>query len=112
MKRFEQMFATFQDVSDLMALDTETKSDPQSAVRLNQCLPGRYRCDDIHASGNTALRLKRLGICEGLMLELIRSGDPLIVEVLGTRVGISRQVAAEISVAPILLTQSAGQLES
>jgi len=45
-----------------------------------------------------ATRLKRLGICEGRQLQLVQSGDPLIVRVVGCRVGVSRSLAEQVLV--------------
>jgi Fe2+ transport system protein FeoA len=46
-----------------------------------------------------AARLKALGICVGREVQLMQSGDPLIVRVLGARVGMARRLAAEVQVA-------------
>lgn len=43
-------------------------------------------------------RLKAMGICVGRKVQLIKHGDPLIVLVLGTRLGISARLATEIVV--------------
>ena len=39
-------------------------------------------------------RLKRLGLCVGRRVELIKGGDPLIVRVFGSRLGLSAELAA------------------
>lgn len=43
-------------------------------------------------------RLKAMGICIGRRVQVIQRGDPLIVCVLGTRLGISARLAHEIIV--------------
>ena len=43
-------------------------------------------------------RLKTLGVCVGRRVELIRSGDPLILKVFGSRLGISAELAARVQV--------------
>jgi Fe2+ transport system protein FeoA len=45
------------------------------------------------ATGQNAIRLKRLGICESRELELIGRGDPMVVRIGESRVGVSRQLA-------------------
>ena len=45
-----------------------------------------------------ATRLKAMGICVGRQVQLVQAGDPLIVRVLGTRVGLSARLAAGIGV--------------
>ena len=45
-------------------------------------------------------RLKSMGVCVGRRLMLVRSGDPMIVKVLGTRIGISARLARNVMVLP------------
>ncbi len=45
-----------------------------------------------------ASRLRALGVCDGRQVELVRSGDPLIVRVMGSRIGISRRLADRVRV--------------
>jgi Fe2+ transport system protein FeoA len=46
-------------------------------------------------------RLKALGVCVGRRLELVKTGDPLIVRVLGARVGLSALLASVVYVESI-----------
>lgn len=48
----------------------------------------------VEADSDDAIRLKSLGICTGRRVQLAKGGDPLIVRVLGARVGLSRRLAA------------------
>jgi Fe2+ transport system protein FeoA len=41
-------------------------------------------------------RLKMLGICVGRRVEVVKLGDPLIVRVFGTRLGMSASLASSI----------------
>jgi len=43
-------------------------------------------------------RLKTLGVCVGRRVELLRSGDPLILKVFGSRLGVSAELAARVQV--------------
>ncbi len=45
-----------------------------------------------------AIRVKAMGICVGRPLHVVRDGDPLIIGVSGTHVGISRDLADSIFV--------------
>jgi len=45
-----------------------------------------------------ANRLKALGICVGRRVELIKQGNPMILRVLGTRIGLARRLAKRITV--------------
>lgn len=56
----------------------------------------------IEAEDFDAARLKRLGICEGRQVQMVKSDDPLIIRVVGTRVGISARLAPTIHVRPCL----------
>lgn len=52
----------------------------------------------VGATPNDAVRLKSLGLCEGRPVELVRQGDPLIVRVVGSRIGVASHLAAAIQV--------------
>ena len=43
-------------------------------------------------------RLKTLGICLGRRVELVRIGDPLILKVFGSRLGLSASLATRVHV--------------
>jgi Fe2+ transport system protein FeoA len=46
-------------------------------------------CDD-------AARLKALGVCVGRRLHVIKSGDPMIIRVIGARIGLAAGLAAAV----------------
>jgi Fe2+ transport system protein FeoA len=56
------------------------------------------RVVDVFAADDDAVRLKSLGLCIGRRVQLVKLGDPLIVRVLGTRVGLSARLADCVSV--------------
>jgi Fe2+ transport system protein FeoA len=62
--------------------------------------PGLFRVLHMEGEGAEVTRLKRLGVCENQILEIINTGNPLIVCVAGTRLGISRSLTHCISVQP------------
>jgi len=43
-------------------------------------------------------RLKTLGVCVGRRLELVRAGNPLILKIFGSRLGLSAKLAARVTV--------------
>ena len=43
-------------------------------------------------------RLKMLGVCVGRRVELVKGGDPLILRVFGSRLGLSAALAARVHV--------------
>lgn len=61
--------------------------------------PGIYLCTEIDDSLFSPARMNSLGICVGRPLELISTGDPMIIRVCGTSVGLSKQLAATVLVA-------------
>ena len=46
-------------------------------------------CDDME-------RLMAMGVCEGQTVELVQCGDPLILKVFGSRVGVSARLAKNV----------------
>ncbi len=52
----------------------------------------------VRAGEDEIERLKSMGVCVGRRLMLIRPGDPMIVKVLGTRIGISARLADRVMV--------------
>ncbi len=70
--------------------------------------PGTFVCVRTDAEGRDGVRLKRLGICEGRTLTLVTAGDPMILEVVGARIGISRQLAGHVVVEPSDASVDAG----
>jgi Fe2+ transport system protein FeoA len=51
-------------------------------------------------STNVALhRLMAMGLCVGREIEVVRQGNPLIVRLLGARIGVSSRLARQIIVA-------------
>lgn len=61
--------------------------------------PGKFICIEIDDSALSPARMNSLGICVGRPLELVSSGDPMIIRVCGTAVGLSKQLAAAVRVA-------------
>jgi ferrous iron transport protein A len=50
----------------------------------------------IETEGEDMQRLKALGICVGRRLEVVRAGDPLIVRIFGSRLGLSASLASRV----------------
>lgn len=47
-----------------------------------------------------ASRLMALGLCIGRKVQIVKGGDPMIVRVLGSQVGISARLAANVHIRP------------
>jgi Fe2+ transport system protein FeoA len=56
------------------------------------------RVVDVGAAEGDAAVLKSLGICGGQRVRLIRTGDPLVVYVVGARIGLSARLASVVLV--------------
>ena len=73
--------------------DLQLAHHPLSLAR-----PGNFLCTEIDDSLLSPARMNSLGICVGRPLELVSTGDPMIVRVSGTAVGLSKQLAATVLV--------------
>jgi Fe2+ transport system protein FeoA len=65
---------------------------------LSTLLHGEGRVVQVEAEAADAARLKALGICVGRRVLIVQAGDPLIVKVVGSRVGLSARLAAGVFV--------------
>ncbi|MCC5845602.1 MAG: ferrous iron transport protein A [Verrucomicrobia bacterium] len=45
-------------------------------------------------------RLQSMGVCIGRRVEVIKTGDPLIIRVFGSRIGLSARMAEHVMVEP------------
>lgn len=52
----------------------------------------------VETDDEDTLRLKTLGVCVGRRVELVRVGDPLILKIFGSRLGLSAELAARVRV--------------
>ena len=50
----------------------------------------------IETEGEDIQRLKALGVCVGRQIEVIKQGDPLIIRVFSSRLGLSASLAARV----------------
>jgi Fe2+ transport system protein FeoA len=68
-------------------------------VRLNDLPP--WLCGivrDVETDDEETARLKTLGVCAGRRVEVVRGGDPLVLKIFGTRLGLSGALAARVRV--------------
>jgi Fe2+ transport system protein FeoA len=71
---------------------TQTPETRLDALPLRQCAVVRR----IETDGDDVQRLKTLGICVGRRLEVVRTGDPLILKIFGSRLGVSASLASQV----------------
>jgi Fe2+ transport system protein FeoA len=73
--------------------------EQRSFVRLAEIPPDALaRVKEVRVDSDDAVRLKSLGICIGRRVQLVKGGDPLVVRVLGARVGMSARLAQGVFV--------------
>ena len=53
---------------------------------------------EIETDDEETQRLKTLGVCSGRRIELVRGGDPLVLKVFGSRLGLSAALAGRVRV--------------
>lgn len=56
------------------------------------------RIEAIEAVDADLVRLEVMGLCAGRTVEVVRAGDPMIVRVLGTRIGLAAVLARSVRV--------------
>lgn len=56
------------------------------------------RVVSVAVDDDDAIRLKSLGLCTGRKVRILRPGDPLVVQVLGGRIGIAARLAERVFV--------------
>ena len=59
------------------------------------------RVVEVVAANDDIRRLQALGVCVGRRLQLLKAGDPMVITVVGARVGLSARLAAEVRVEPL-----------
>lgn len=67
--------------------------------RLSEVGLGRWTCIGLQEDQPGMLRLQQLGICEDRTIEVVAVGNPMIVRVERTEIGVSRQLAQCVTVA-------------
>ena len=76
----------------------EQQLDASRGRPITSFQPGTMQCLELLAEGLDAVRLKRLGICQGRSLELIGPGDPMILRIGTSQIGLSRRLASLVLV--------------
>lgn len=89
-----------------------SQANPSPVISLNQLQPTGVKFDLTKLKmGQVGLivevnepdqvqadRLKALGLCVGRRIELLKEGNPMILRVLGSRIGLARRLAQRITV--------------
>ena len=76
-------------------------TDNNDWIRLDRVLAGHCGIvREVEAGEAEVDQLKSMGVCLGRKVMLVRAGDPLILKVMGTRIGVSSRLAARVQVSP------------
>lgn len=76
-----------------------TTSTQPATVRLDELPPRTCAVvRQVDTDDEDTQRLKTLGVCLGRRVELVRAGNPLILKIFGSRLGLSAELAARVRV--------------
>lgn len=76
-----------------------TLGQPAATVRLDELAPRVCAVvRNVETDDEDTQRLKTLGVCVGRRVELVRTGDPLILKIFGSRLGLSAELARRVRV--------------
>tara|TARA_R110002111_G_scaffold145461_3_gene211958 strand:- start:98 stop:466 length:369 start_codon:yes stop_codon:yes gene_type:complete len=67
---------------------------PLGRLALGQCAVVHH----VDLDENSDKRLRTLGICPGRRVWMVRRGDPMVVKVMGTRIGLAADLAQGVTV--------------
>lgn len=75
------------------------RADEGCLISLDRLKPGQCGVVmDLELANSDDGRLRTLGICPGRRVWLVRKGDPMVVRVMNTRLGLARQLARQVTV--------------
>ncbi len=65
------------------------------------------RVEAVDAGFENAARMAGLGVSIGREVRVVRAGEPMVVQIYGSRIGLARAIASRIRVAPISVEATA-----
>ena len=81
----------------------------EEGVRLAQLEAGAIgEICAVDIAGDDADRLLAMGFCRGRRVQVLKCGNPMIVSVMGSRIGIHRELAAGLSVRVLCFSNISG----
>lgn len=80
-----------------------TRPDVERLADLSEGACGRIL--SVEASGLDVERLEVMGLCEGRLVQVVKQGDPMIVRVFATRIGVAGSLARTVRVCRDSLTR-------
>lgn len=86
--------------------DAMPTGKPQAAIPLDRLPAGSGGViAEIDVAAADLARLQVMGLCPGRLVQVVKGGDPLIVRVLGTRIGLAAALATFVYVRPAAQAQ-------
>jgi Fe2+ transport system protein FeoA len=72
---------------------------PANSQSLSQLSAGAAAVvSEVRGAASDVSRLQALGVCQGRRVEMMQAGDPMIVRVVGSKVGLSHRLAESVIV--------------
>jgi Fe2+ transport system protein FeoA len=85
----------------LMTNDAPSGQGKVSAIPLDKLERGKCGLVvKVAADSDDAKRLMAMGVCTGRIIKLEQLGDPMILQVVGSKLGVSRRLGETVSVTP------------
>ena len=94
--KMDFMFITTGGGPGVEAFPADAVGEP--LARLPRGASGRVVSVDVSAPDRE--RLEVMGLCQGRIVQVVQPGDPMIVRVLGTRIGLAGALAEGVRVQP------------
>lgn len=75
--------------------------NPSKSISLDKLKPGKCAfVVKVKAENDEVRKLMAMGVCEGRIIKLVHLGEPMILQVLGSRIGLSSRLGETVEVAP------------
>lgn len=88
----EDIWDYYSDMIMVSPMPAQNKEIPLPQLLPGQCAVVRR----VESESEEIQRLKTLGLCVGRRVEVVRAGDPLIIKIFGSRIGISASLASRV----------------
>lgn len=79
----------------------DTLTRPAAPLSLFQPEDGELEVVEVLAEDGSTRRMCELGICTGRRIRVVRSGDPALVAVAGSRFALARDLTSRVFVRPL-----------
>jgi len=94
--------------SDLPADSSQESGIPLDELQLGRC----GFVVKVDSESDEVKRLMAMGVCAGRIIKLEQLGDPMILQVMGSKIGVSKRLGTTVSVIPCEVDDCAYQKES